>query len=121
LTRLLGSTGARGGSSGTSSTAALLLVFTWIPNPMLAVLVMSLSSFAAEFSGPVSWTTAMDIGGKHVGTVSGFMNRPGQLGRSVAPAVRAFPLLASETVKRWRFRGGLIQAAARVCWILIIR
>jgi hypothetical protein len=117
LTRLLGSTGARGGSSGTSSTAALLLVFTWIPNPMLAVLVMSLSSFAAEFSGPVSWTTAMDIGGKHVGTVSGFMNRLGQLGRSVAPAVRA----ASETVKRWRFRGGLIQAAARVCWILIIR
>jgi hypothetical protein len=45
----------------------LLLGFTRISNPVLAITALSLSSFAAEFSGPVSWTTAMDIGGENVG------------------------------------------------------
>ena len=45
---------------------------------------------AAEFSGPITWTTSMDIGGERVGTVSGFMNILGHLGGSVAPAVTDF-------------------------------
>jgi sugar phosphate permease len=64
--------------------AALLVLFTRISNPVLAVLIMSLSSFAAEFSGPITWTTAMDIGAERVGTVSGFMNMLGHFGGSVA-------------------------------------
>ena len=46
--------------------AALLLAFTWISDPAFALVTMSLSSFAAELSGPISWTTAMDIGGENV-------------------------------------------------------
>jgi MFS family permease len=100
--------------------AALLLLFTWIANPMLAVAVMSLSSFAAEFSGPASWTTAMDIGGEHVGTVSGFMNTLGQLGGSVAPAVTGFLLVASGNAWNVAFyASALIYAAGGVCWMLI--
>ena len=100
--------------------AALLLLFTWVTHPGLAMIAMSLSSFAAEFSGPISWTTAMDIGGENVGAVSGFMNTLGQLGASVAPAVTGF--LLQLTGNGWNFTfyaSALIYAAGAICWMMI--
>jgi MFS family permease len=101
--------------------AALLLVwFTSIREPWLAMVVMSLSSFAAEFSGPISWTTAMDIGGEHVGTVSGFMNMLGHLGGSIAPAVTG--LLLQWTGHGWNltfYCSALVYAAGALCWAVI--
>jgi hypothetical protein len=47
---------------------------------------MSLSAFAAELSGPISWTTAMDLGGRYVGALSAAMNMTGHFGGSVAPS-----------------------------------
>jgi len=98
--------------------AALLLLFTRIANPTLAVITMSLSSFAAEFSTPISWTTAMDIGGDNVGAVSGFMNTLGQIGASVAPAVTGF--LLQLTNNGWNFTfyaSAFIYAAGALCWM----
>ncbi len=100
--------------------AALLILFTWISSPALAMLAMSLSSFAAEFSSPISWTTSMDIGGERVGTVSGFMNMLGHLGGSVAPAVTGF--LLAWTGNAWNIAfwiSALIYAAGAVCWLFI--
>jgi MFS family permease len=98
----------------------LLVLFTWISEPVLALGVLSLSSFAAEFSGPISWTTAMDIGGEHVGTVSGFMNMLGHFGGSVAPAVMG--LLLSSTRNGWNVAfwcSAAIYGLGAVCWTLI--
>ncbi len=81
---------------------------------------MSLSSFAAEFSAPISWTSAMDIGGERVGTVSGFMNMLGQFGGSVAPTVTG--LLLAWTGNGWNlafWASALIYAAGAVCWLFI--
>jgi MFS family permease len=100
--------------------AALLALFTWVANPVLALIAMSLSAFAAEFSGPISWTTAMDIGGENVGAVSGFMNTLGQLGASIAPAVTGF--LLQLTGNGWNFTfyaWALIYAAGAICWMTI--
>lgn len=100
--------------------AILLFAFIWITNPAIAMLVISLSSFAAEFSGPISWTTAMDIGGERVGAVSGFMNMLGHFGGSVAPAVTG--LLLSVSGNAWNVAfvvSALIYAAGAVCWLWI--
>ena len=100
--------------------ALLLVLFTQISNAALAVLVMSLSSFAAEFSGPITWTTAMDIGGERVGTVSGFMNMLGHFGGSVAPAVTG--LLLAWTRNAWQtafLASAAIYAMGALCWIAI--
>jgi MFS transporter, ACS family, glucarate transporter len=100
--------------------AALLLLFTRVTNPALAIIAMSLSSFAAEFSGPISWTTAMDIGGENVGAVSGFMNTLGQVGASIAPAITGF--LLQLTSNGWNFTfyaSALIYAAGALCWMRI--
>jgi ACS family glucarate transporter-like MFS transporter len=123
LTRLMGDTTAArrmlcyisyGGA------ALLLLLFTLIGNSQLAVIILSVSSFMAELSGPPSWTTAMEIGGEHTGVVSGFMNTLGQLGGSVAPAVTGFLLVA--TGNGWNitfYISAAIYAAGGICWMLI--
>jgi MFS transporter, ACS family, glucarate transporter len=101
-------------------SAALLLLFTWIRDPVFAMVVMSSSSFVAEFSGPISWTSAMDMGGEHVGTVSGWMNMLGHFGGSVAPAVAG--LLLSWSGNAWTtvfYCSAAIYAAGALCWTLI--
>jgi MFS family permease len=52
------------GYTAYGGAAVLLALFTVISSPVLAMCVLSLSSFAAEFSAPISWTSAMDIGGE---------------------------------------------------------
>lgn len=123
LTQRLGST-ARArkllGYVAYGGAAVLLGLFTWISNPILAMAAMSLSSFAAEFSSPISWTTAMDIGGERVGTVAGFMNMLGHFGGSVAPTVTG--LLLVWTGNGWNIAfwvSALIYAAGALCWLLI--
>jgi nitrate/nitrite transporter NarK len=81
---------------------------------------MSLSSFAAEFSSPITWTTAMDIGSEHVGSVSGFMNMLGHFGGSVAPTVTG--LLLAYTGNAWNtvfYASAAIYAAGALCWRFI--
>lgn len=108
------------GYAAYGGASILLLWFTSIHDPLLAIVVMSFSSFAAEFSGPIAWTTAMDIGGEHVGTVAGFMNMLGHFGGSVAPAVTG--LLLQWSGHAWNvtfYCSALIYAAGALCWALI--
>jgi MFS family permease len=103
-----------------AGAAALLLAFTAIENPGIAIAALSLSSFAAEFSGPISWTTAIDIGREHAGTVAGFMNTLGHFGGSVAPAVTGF--LLTFTGHSWNtafYCSAAIYAAGAICWRMI--
>ena len=108
------------GYAAYGGAALLLAVFTQINNPLVAIIILSLSSFAAEFSSPISWTTAMDIGGEHVGSVSGLMNMLGQLGGSVAPSVTG--LLLAYSGNAWNvafYASALIYAGGALCWRFI--
>jgi ACS family glucarate transporter-like MFS transporter len=108
------------GYAAYGGAAVLPALFTWISNPALAMVAMSLSSFAAEFSAPISWTTAMDIGGDRTGTVSGFMNMMGHFGGSVAPVVTG--MLLAWTGNGWNiafWASAFIYAMGAVCWLFI--
>jgi nitrate/nitrite transporter NarK len=108
------------GYAAYGGAGALLLLFTWTANQALAMALMSLSSFAAEFSGPITWTTAMDIGGERVGTVSGFMNMLGHFGGSVAPAVTGLLLAVSGNAWNVAFYcSALIYGLGALCWTII--
>jgi MFS family permease len=41
---------------------------------------MGFASFANDFVMPVSWAAAMDVGGRHTGTLSGAMNMASAIG-----------------------------------------
>jgi MFS transporter, ACS family, glucarate transporter len=100
--------------------AALLLCFTRIGNPLLAMGMMSLSSFIGEFCAPITWITAMDLGGSAVGTLTGAMNGLGQLGASVAPA--AIGLILTSTGNNWLltfYVSAAIYTMGALCWAII--
>jgi ACS family glucarate transporter-like MFS transporter len=100
--------------------AALLVFFTTIRDPLLAVAMMSLSSFVAEFCAPVSWVTAMDLGGDAVGTLTGAMNGLGQLGATIAPA--AIGLILVSSGNNWLltfYTSAVIYTMGGLCWLLI--
>ncbi|MEO7652327.1 MAG: MFS transporter [Bryobacteraceae bacterium] len=108
------------GYAAYAGASALLLLFTSIEDPRWAMVAMSLSAFAAELSGPVSWTTAMDLGGRHVGTLSATMNMTGQFGGSVAPAVIGYILQASG--HNWTlafYWSAGIYIVGLFCWLVI--
>jgi MFS family permease len=73
--------------AGYAGAAALLLVAVSLRDPVLAMVVMGLASFANDFVMPVSWTACMDVGGRHTGTISGLMNMLGALIAGLAAVV----------------------------------
>ena len=100
--------------------ASFLLFFTSIQDPNLAMAVMSLSSFVVELSAPVTWTTAMDLGGESVGLLTGMMNTLGHLGGSVAPTIIGYLLAASGN--SWNvafYASAALYALGGLCWLTL--
>ena len=81
---------------------------------------MSLSSFVVELSAPVTWTTAMDLGGESVGLLTGMMNTLGHLGGSIAPTIIGWLLAASGN--NWNiafYASAALYALGGLCWATI--
>jgi MFS family permease len=100
--------------------AALVLVFTFVQDSVLAMLVLGLSSFTVELSTPVTWTTAMDLGGRSVGTLTGVMNTLGQFGGSIAPTLIGYVLAA--THNDWTitfYISACVYLAGALCWSVL--
>ena len=72
--------------------AVMLLLSSRISDPVWAMLAMGLASFSLDLTLPVSWRTAMDVGGKSAGTISGTMNMAGQIGGAVGPVAVGYIL-----------------------------
>jgi ACS family glucarate transporter-like MFS transporter len=100
--------------------ALSILLIPSIHDANYAMAVMSLSSFLVELSAPVTWTTAMDLGGESVGLLTGLMNTLGQLGGSVAPTIIGYLLAASG--KNWNvafYLSAALYAVGGLCWTVL--
>jgi MFS family permease len=103
-----------------AGAAILMVLAIRADSVMAAITFMSLSSFTVELSVPASWTTAMDLGGQHVGAVSGAMNTIGQLGGVVAPAIVGF--IAQGGKQTWSaalYTAAAVYAIGFFCWIFL--
>ena len=101
--------------------AVLLLLSARIADPVRAMLAMGLASFCLDLVLPVCWSTAMDVGGKYAGTVSGTMNMAGQIGGAiVGPTVVGFILQYLN--RNWTLTFAIsaaIYVVGGLCWTLI--
>jgi len=101
--------------------AALFLApFASIHDPNQAMMVMSLSSFLVELSAPVTWTTAMDLGGESVGLLTGCMNTLGHLGGALAPTIIGY--LVADSRHNWNiafYASAALYILAALCWAAI--
>jgi len=73
------------GCFGFGAASVLLLLSFYVKDPLWAMIAMGFASFANDFVMPVSWAAAMDVGGRHTGTLSGVMNMASAVGGSLAP------------------------------------
>jgi MFS family permease len=102
---------------GFAGASGFLLLSTQVPNPLFAVLSIAMASFCNDLVMPGSWASAMDIGGKYAGTLSGAMNMLGNIGGALAPL--AIGYILSWTSNNWNltfYVSAAIYLLGIVCW-----
>ena len=98
LARMLGSTAAARralGCGGCLGACSLIVLSTFIGDPIFAVVALALASFSNDLVMPGAWGACMDVGGKYAGTLSGAMNMMGNLGGAVASTAAPYILIAT--------------------------
>ncbi len=60
-----------------------MIMGSFIENINIAIIFLSLGLAFKDFTLPVAWAVATDIGGKNAGTVAGTMGLAGQLGSAI--------------------------------------
>lgn len=77
---------------GFTGAAGFLVLSTFLLDPVAAMVSIGLASFCNDLVMPGTWASAMDIGGKYAGTVSGTMNMCGNIGGALTPLVIGYLL-----------------------------
>jgi ACS family glucarate transporter-like MFS transporter len=78
------------------TVSALLMIAMTLTHNKAAILALSSLGFGvADLMLPAAWAICLDIGGKHVGTVSGIMNSAGQLGGFVCAVLFGYAVQAT--------------------------
>jgi ACS family glucarate transporter-like MFS transporter len=99
--------------------AVFLLIHAQIENPLIAMIIMGMASFANDLAMPGSWGACMDVGGKYAGSLSGSMNMMGNFAGGVAPVILGFVL---QQTNNWQVNFYIMAAVYLVgglCWRFI--
>ena len=104
---------------GFAGASAFLLLSTHVSNAVWAILAISMASFFNDLVMSNAWTTAMDIGGKYAGTVSGAMNMFGNFAGVVAPALVGYILKQTGDWNLTFYISGAIYGGGILCWLAI--
>ena len=78
--------------AGFAGAACFLLLSTRVNDPTFAMIAMGIASFCNDLVMPGAWASAMDLGGKFCGTLSGAMNMWGNIGGALGPLVNGYIL-----------------------------
>jgi ACS family glucarate transporter-like MFS transporter len=102
---------------GFTGAAAFLVLSTRVNDPLLAMLAIGLASFSNDLVMPGAWGAAMDVGGKHAGSLSGAMNMWGNIGGAISPLAIGYILKWSDN--NWNltfYVSAAIYLMGIVCW-----
>jgi MFS transporter, ACS family, glucarate transporter len=102
---------------GFGAASLLLVLSLHLKNPLLAMIAMGFASFANDFVMPVSWAAAMDIGGRHTGTLSGAMNMASAIGGGCFAIVAG---ILRDWTGGWDgtfYISGVVYLLGIVCWL----
>jgi sugar phosphate permease len=83
------------GMTGLCMAGVCMIAGSFTENINVAIVLLGLGLAFKDFTLPVSWAAATDIGGKNAGSVSGTMGMAGQLGSAIMAS--AFGLILHET------------------------
>lgn len=100
-----------------AATACVGLAYV-VPNTLLAVLVLSVGSFAASLAGPSAYALTMDLGGRHTGLYFGVMNTAGAVGSVLFPGIAPWLVKATGSWDSVLALFAAVQLAAGASWLL---
>jgi ACS family glucarate transporter-like MFS transporter len=69
--------------TGLGLSGVFMFISVYTENNTLATILLAAGLGLMDFTIPASWSTAMDIGGKHAGAITGAMNTAGLLGSTI--------------------------------------
>lgn len=105
------------GMFGLVMAGLCMIIGSFMQDNTLAIIFLSLGLAFKDFTLPVSWAVATDIGGKYAGAVSGTMGLAGQLGSVVMASAFGFILTATKTVE---LPQGNYELPVRLIGLLVI-
>ncbi len=83
------------GMFGLVMAGICMIIGSYIADTNIAIIFLGLGLAFKDFTLPVSWSAATDIGGKYAGSVSGTMGLAGQLGSVVMASAFGYILTAT--------------------------
>ena len=101
---------------GFAGAAGFLLLSTRMDDATWAMIAMGIASFANDLVMPGSWASAMEVGGKYCGTVSGAMNMWGNVGGALAPMVNSYILHWTKSWNLVFYVAAAVYLMGIVCW-----
>ncbi|MEO6238896.1 MAG: MFS transporter, partial [Vicinamibacterales bacterium] len=105
---------------GFAGASACIFLFVQVADPVRAMILLGLAGFFNDFVMPAAWAGAMDIGGRHSGTVSGTMNMIGNIGGALSPLIVGYILTwyPGDWTLTFYVSSGIYLLGA-VCWLFI--
>lgn len=85
------------GMAGLLLSGVCMISATFISNNGIAIVLLSLGLAFKDFTLPVAWAAANDIGGEHSGSISGAMGTIGQLGATIMSVAFGYILTATSS------------------------
>jgi MFS transporter, ACS family, glucarate transporter len=121
VTRRFGLRWGRGAVAGLGNTLAGvgMIGAAFVPHPVAAIGLISLSVMATMFTLGATWGTCLDIGGQHVGVVSAAMNTAGQVGSFFTPMVVTYLLARFGDWNAPVLAIGVVFLVGAGCWLVI--
>lgn len=83
------------GMFGLVMAGICMIIGSFMQDTSIAIIFLALGLAFKDFTLPVSWAAATDIGGDHAGSVSGTMGLAGQLGSAIMATAFGFILHAT--------------------------
>jgi sugar phosphate permease len=83
------------GMFGLVMAGICMIIGSLIPETNVAIIFLSLGLAFKDFTLPVAWAVATDIGGKNAGTVAGTMGLAGQLGSAIMASAFGYILTST--------------------------
>jgi MFS transporter, ACS family, glucarate transporter len=105
---------------GFAGACGFLIYSTWFNDPFKSVLCIALASFSNDLVMPHAWASAMDIGGRYAGTLSGAMNFWGNVGGGLGPFMIGYIL--TWTNSNWNltfYVSAAIYFAGALFWLFL--
>lgn len=107
------------GSVSFATCGLLVLLSTVVTAPAPKAVLLALALAAADFGLAACWAVCLDVGARHAGVVTGFMNTTGNLGGFVGPLVVGYVVQVWGSWTIPFYVTAVIYFMGAACWLLV--